>query len=59
MEKKDYAMVKALKSFRIYIFHSKIIAYIPNSIVKEILSQPDIDGWLKYKNMTLKSNLPS
>jgi hypothetical protein len=44
MEKQAYAMVKALKYFRIYILHSKIIAYVPSSIVKEILSQPDSDG---------------
>jgi hypothetical protein len=44
MEKQSYALVKALKSFRIYILHSKIIAYVPSASVKEILIQPDIDG---------------
>jgi hypothetical protein len=44
MEKKAYALVKALKSFRVYILHSKIIAYVPSTYVKEILIHPDIDG---------------
>jgi hypothetical protein len=29
MEKKLYALVKALKAFRIYVLHSKIISYAP------------------------------
>jgi hypothetical protein len=29
MEKQAYAMVKALKAFRTYVLHSKIIAYVP------------------------------
>ena len=36
-------MVKALKYFRVYILHSQIIAYVPNIVVKDILSQ-DPDG---------------
>jgi hypothetical protein len=44
MEKQAYALVKALKSFRVYVLHSKIIAYVPSAVVKEILIQPDIDG---------------
>ena len=43
MEKQTYALVKALKDFRVYIFHSHIIAYVPNIVVKDILSQ-DPDG---------------
>ena len=43
MEKQAYALVKALKYFRVYILHSHIIAYIPNIVVKDILSQ-DPDG---------------
>jgi hypothetical protein len=59
LEKHAYALVKALKSFRAYVLHSKIIAYVPSSIVKDILNQPDSDGrrgkWIeKFKNMTLK-----
>ena len=41
LEKKAYAMVKALKDFNTYVLHSKIITYIPTSVVKEILVQPD------------------
>ena len=43
MEKQAYALVKALKDFRVYILHSHTIAYVPNIIVKNILSQ-DPDG---------------
>jgi hypothetical protein len=44
MEKQAYTIMKALKSFRTYVLHSKIIAYVPSSSVKDILVQPDIDG---------------
>jgi hypothetical protein len=44
MEKQAYALVKSLKAFRVYILHSKVIAYVPSTSVKEILIQPDIDG---------------
>jgi hypothetical protein len=44
IEKKAYAMVKALKAFRTYVLHSKIIAYVPTSAVKDILVQADSDG---------------
>ena len=37
-------MVKALKAFRTYVLHSKIIEYVPTSYVKDILVQPDSDG---------------
>ena len=37
MEKKAYALVKALKIFKIYVLHFKILAYVPSSVVKEIL----------------------
>jgi ribonuclease HI len=44
MEKQAYAMVKALKAFRTYVLHSKIIAYVPTNAVKDILVQADSDG---------------
>jgi hypothetical protein len=44
MEKQAYALVKALKAFRVYVLHSKVIAYVPSASVKDILVQPDIDG---------------
>jgi hypothetical protein len=43
MEKRAYAMVKALKDFITYVFHSRIITYVPSSYVKDILVQPDSD----------------
>ena len=33
-----------MKTFRIYILHAKVIAYVPSAIVKDVLTQPDIDG---------------
>jgi hypothetical protein len=44
MEKQAYALVKALKEFRVYILHSHTVAYVPNSSVKDILTQPDPEG---------------
>jgi hypothetical protein len=44
MEKQAYALVKSLKDFRVYVLHSRIIAYVPSASVKEILIQPNIDG---------------
>jgi hypothetical protein len=44
MEKQAYALVKDLKSFRVYVLHSKVTAYVPSASVKDILVQPDIDG---------------
>lgn len=43
MEKQAFSLVKALKYFKVYILHSHIIAFVPHSIVKEILTQ-DPDG---------------
>jgi hypothetical protein len=44
MENRAYSLVKALKEFIFYIFHSHTIAYVPNIFVKEILTQPDPEG---------------
>jgi hypothetical protein len=44
MEKQAYALVKALKYFRVYILHSRIIAYVPTTVVKDIMIQPDDEG---------------
>ena len=38
MEKQDFSLVKALKDFTVYILHSHIIAFVPNSVVKDILT---------------------
>ena len=44
IEKQDYALIKSLNSFRIYILHTKVIAYVPSASVKDVLTQLDIDG---------------
>eukprot|EP00253_Pinus_taeda_P011871 PITA_11871 len=44
MEKKAYALVKAIKDFRIYILYSHVIAYVPNAMVKDILTQEGLEG---------------
>ena len=33
-----------MNTFRIYILHAKVIAYVPLAAVKDVLTQPDIDG---------------
>ena len=33
-----------MKAFIIYILHSKIIAYVPSASIKDVLTQPDVDG---------------
>ena len=44
MEKQAYALVKSFKFFKIYLLHSKKLAYVPNEVVKEILTQPESEG---------------
>jgi hypothetical protein len=44
MENKALALVKSIKYFRVYILHSHIIAYVPNPVVKDILTQNSPDG---------------
>ena len=44
IEKQAYALVKALKAFRIYIVHSKVITFVPNIVVKDVMLQPDTEG---------------
>jgi hypothetical protein len=44
MEKKTFALVKALNYFRVYVLHFKFIAYVPSSAIKDILTQLDNDG---------------
>lgn len=36
--------MKALKDFRVYILHSHILAYVPNTTVKDVLVQIDPEG---------------
>ena len=44
MEKQAFALIKSIKDFRVYIFHSHIINYVPNSMLKDILMQNGLDG---------------
>jgi hypothetical protein len=44
MEKQDFSLVKAIKDFRVYILHSDTIAYVLNTVVKDILTQDNPDG---------------
>jgi len=44
IEKQAYALIKSLKSFIFYILHSKIIAYVPSTAIKDVLTQPDANG---------------
>jgi len=44
MEKHGFALVKAIKDFRAYFLHSHIIAYVPNVVVKYILTQENPYG---------------
>ena len=38
MEKQALALVKPIKDFMVYILYSHIVAYVPNSVVKDILT---------------------
>ena len=42
MEKHAYAVVRALRNFRFYVLHSHSIIYVPDPIVKSILTQQDV-----------------
>ena len=44
MENQALTLVKAIKDFRMYILYSHIIVYVPNVVVKEILTQNGPDG---------------
>jgi hypothetical protein len=44
MEKQAFALVKSIKYFIVYILHSHTIAYVLNAVVKDILTQDNLDG---------------
>lgn len=44
LENQAYALAKAIKDLKIYILHSHIVAFVPNIVVKYILTQVDPDG---------------
>ena len=37
-------MVRALKEFIVYILHSHVIAHVPSTAIKEVLTQLDPTG---------------
>lgn len=39
-----YALIQSLKPFRMYILHLSIISYVPNSVVKTVLTPLDNHG---------------
>ena len=53
MEKQAYTLVKSLKDSRVYILHSHVIAFVPNNIVKDILTQVDPKGRRGKLNVVL------
>ena len=58
MEKEAFALIKALKDFRVYIIHSHIVAYVPSVVVKDILTQPNPEGRsAKWINVLLEYDL--
>jgi hypothetical protein len=44
MDKQAFSLVRAIKDFRFYILHSHTISYIPNAVVKDILTQDNLYG---------------
>ena len=44
MEKQAFALVKAIKDFGVSILYSHVVAYVPNAVVKDILTQDGIEG---------------
>lgn len=44
IEKHAYALVKAIKDFRVYILYSHVITCVPNTVVKDILTQEGNEG---------------
>lgn len=44
MEKQTFSLVKAKKVFRPYILSSKVVAYVPHTMVKDILSEMEISS---------------
>jgi len=51
IEKQAYAVVQSLKSFRMYVLHSTTIAYVPNSAIKSVPTQPNTD-WRRGRWIT-------
>ena len=44
LEKQVYALVKALRAFRTCVPQSQTTTYVPNSVVRDVLVQSDVEG---------------
>ena len=44
MDNQAYALIRALKEFRVYILHSHVISHVPSASIKDTLTQSDRDG---------------
>lgn len=44
MENQAFSLVKGIKDFRVYILYSHVVAYVPNLVVMDILSQDGPNG---------------
>ena len=44
LEKQAYALVKALKSLRVYVLQSSITTFVPSNSVEEIMVQANNEG---------------
>lgn len=43
-EKKAYALVKVVKAFRCYLVGAIVVAFVPNTVVKDIFSQQEVSS---------------
>lgn len=41
VEKQAYALVKSLKHFKIFIGYAKVVGYVPNSAIRDVLTQEE------------------
>jgi len=53
IDKQVYALIQALKSFRMYVLHSPITAYVPNRWITQIL---EFDITIKTAKLLAESN---
>ena len=53
MENQAYTLFESLKDSKVYILHSHVIAFVPNNIVKDILTQVDPKGRRGKLNVVL------
>lgn len=44
MENQAFDLVKSIKYFKVYILYSHVVSYVPNVVIKDILTQDGSDG---------------